>query len=185
MNVKMKYFSIAFVAIFVTLAAACASQKAPDANTAQKQMPPNHDMSNMSHTEGVNKRGDEVMGFDDAKTTHHFRLQSDGGAIEVEADDANDTASRDQIRQHLGHIAGLFADGNFNAPMLIHGREPDGVPTMQRLKAEIRYRFEESDKGGRVSISTGNPEAVEAIHDFLRFQIRDHQTGDPTNVENN
>ena len=137
----------------------------------------------MSHFEGVNHRGDEVMGFDHAKTTHHFRLLPDGGTIEVEANDADDAASRDQIRQHLGHMAGLFGDGNFKAPMLIHGREPDGVPTMQRLRAEINYQYEETGKGGRVRISTADPEAVKAIHDFLRFQINDHQTDDPTVVE--
>ena len=123
------------------------------------------------------------MGFDHLKTTHHFRLLPDGGAIEVDANDANDAASRDQIRQHLTHIAGLFADGNFNAPMLIHGREPDGVPAMQRLKAEIKYQYEETPNGGRVRISTGNPEALKSVHDFLRFQISDHQTGDPTEVD--
>lgn len=183
MNSGIKYCSIAFVAVFVTIGAACTAQKAPDANTAQKQMPLTHNMSNMSHSDEVNQRGDQVMGFDHAKTTHHFRLLSDGGAIEVEANDANDTASRDHIRQHLGHISEMFADGNFNAPMLIHGREPDGVPTMQRLKAEIKYQYEETDKGGRVRISSGNPEAVNAVREFLRFQTNDHRTGDPTDVE--
>jgi hypothetical protein len=141
-------------------------------------------MSNMSHTEGVMQRGDEVMGFDHAKTTHHFRLLPDGGAIEVEANDANDTASRDQIRQHLSHIAEMFAEGNFNAPMLIHGREPDGVPVMKNLKSDIKYQYEQTDKGARVRISTTIPEALKAVHDFLRFQITDHQTGDPTEVQN-
>src|SRR5438876_419276 len=61
---------------------------------------------------GVNERGDEAMGFDHASTTHHFRLLSDGGTIEVDADDPADTESRDRIRQHLTHIATLFADGS-------------------------------------------------------------------------
>jgi hypothetical protein len=35
------------------------------------------------HQADVEKHGDEAMGFPHDKTTHHFRLYSDGGAIEV------------------------------------------------------------------------------------------------------
>ena len=50
-----------------------------------------------THPDGVARRGDRVMGFSHDKTTHHFRLFSGGGAIEVTANDPKDTASRDQI----------------------------------------------------------------------------------------
>jgi hypothetical protein len=134
------------------------------------------------HAEGVNERGDRVMGFDHEKTTHHFLLYADGGAIEVTANSAEDTESRDQIRKHLGHIARMFSEGNFKAPMLIHEQTPPGVPVMQRMKAEIRYAYEETERGGRVSIKTGDVEALAAVHDFLRFQIKAHKTGDTTEV---
>jgi hypothetical protein len=131
-----------------------------------------------SHHDDVNHRGDREMGFAHEKTIHHFRLTKDGGAIEVTANDPNDTESRDQIHMHLMHIAGMFAAGNFNAPILIHDQTPPGVPAMKRLKSEINYEFESLESGGRVKISSSNQEAVEAVHDFLRFQITDHQTGD-------
>jgi TusA-related sulfurtransferase len=132
-----------------------------------------------SHHDDVNRRGDHEMGFSHEKTTHHFRLAKDGGAIEVTANDPNDTESRDQIRQHLTHIAMMFSAGNFNAPMLIHDQTPPGVPVMKRLKSQIKYEFENMESGGRVKISTSNREAIDAVHEFLRFQITDHQTGDP------
>lgn len=134
------------------------------------------------HAESVNERGDRVMGFDHEKTTHHFLLYTDGGAIEVEANSAGDTESRDQIRKHLGHIARMFSEGNFKAPMLIHAQTPPGVPVMQRLKSEIGYEYEETERGARVSIKTSNVEALAAVHDFLRFQIKDHKTGNATEV---
>jgi hypothetical protein len=136
-----------------------------------------------AHDAAVDQRGDHVMGFDHEKTRHHFRLTAAGGAIEVEANDPKDTESRDAIRMHLSHIAAMFADGDFEAPMLIHEQVPPGVPVMKRLKAEIRYALEPSDRGGRVVIATKNREAVDAIHEFLRFQIREHRTGDATEVE--
>ncbi len=128
------------------------------------------------------QHGDEVMGFSHEKTTHHFFLYRDGGAIEVSANDAKDKESRDQIQMHLGHIAGMFAAGNFDAPMLVHGRVPPGTEKMTALKSKIEYKFEKTARGGRVRIRTANPDALAAVHEFLRFQISDHQTGDPLEV---
>ena len=135
------------------------------------------------HHADVNSRGDQVMGFDHQKTTHHFQLMSDGGAIAVEANAPEDTASSDQIREHLSHIAQMFAAGDFTAPMLIHAQAPPGVAVMKQLKAEIEYRFEKTERGGRIRITTTNGEALAAIHEFLRFQIRDHGTSDSGVVE--
>lgn len=134
------------------------------------------------HHEGVVQRGDEVMGFSHEKTAHHFRLYADGGAIEVEANDAKDTAIRDEIRSHLEHIVTLFAAGNFSAPMLIHAQNPPGTEEMKRLRDAIQYKLETTEKGGRIRISTKDPKALNAVHEFLRFQIADHQTGDSLDV---
>jgi hypothetical protein len=131
---------------------------------------------------GVVQRGDEVMGFSHEKTTHHFRLYKDGGSIEALANNPTDATSREAIREHLQHIAGMFKSGDFNAPMLIHARTPPGVPTMKKLRDQIQYRVQETASGARVRVSSENEKAVAAIHDFLRFQIQDHQTGDPTTI---
>jgi len=130
----------------------------------------------------MNKRGDHVMGFDHTKTTHHFLSQESGGSIEVTANNSDDVESSEQIRMHLKHIATMFAEGNFNAPMLIHDQTPPGVPVMQELKGEIKYNFEEIDRGAAVRISTKNATALKAIHDFLRFQIKEHKTSDSLDI---
>ena len=132
---------------------------------------------------GMNERGDQAMGFSHMKATHHFRLLADGGAIEVEANNTQDTETRASIRMHLSHIAQMFAGGNFDAPMFIHDQTPPGVTIMQRLKSEIKYEFEKTDRGGRVRITTGNAEALDALHSFLRFQIKEHETGDSLEVK--
>jgi hypothetical protein len=132
-----------------------------------------------AHHDGVNRRGDHAMGFSHETTAHHFRLLKDGGAIEVETKDSDDTSGRDAIRQHLTHIAKLFTAGDFDVPMFIHDQVPPGVPVMKRLKKQIRYQFENTERGARVRISSENAEAVKAVHEFLKFQITDHQTGDP------
>ena len=50
---------------------------------------------------------------------------------------------------------------------------------MQRLKSEISYAYEQRPDGAVVVIRSRNPEAVAAVQEFLRFQIREHKTGDP------
>jgi hypothetical protein len=130
----------------------------------------------------MNERGDQGMGFSQTATTHHFFLKPDGGVIQVDANDAADTASRDQVRMHLGHIARAFQSGDFDIPMFVHDTVPPGVPEMKRLQKDIRYTFEETGSGGRVIISSKNKDAVAAIQDFLRFQIEEHKTGDATEV---
>lgn len=127
---------------------------------------------------GVVQRGDHVMGFSHDATTHHFRLFKDGGEIVVTANDPNDKASIDQIKMHLSHIAKMFSDGDFNAPMLIHDTNPPGVATMTRLKGQIRCQVSEIERGAKIRITTPNAETTDAVHAFLLFQIVDHKTGD-------
>ena len=146
--------------------------------------PAPHDMADCpmmtaDHAAGVDERGDKEMGFSHTKTTHHFRITKEGGAIEVTANEANDQTSRDQIRRHLAHIAKLFGQGNFNIPMLVHNTKPPGADVMERMKSSIAYQYEEMATGGRVRITTSDPQALNAVHDFLKFQISEHRTGDP------
>lgn len=134
------------------------------------------------HHAEVNKHGDLVMGFPHDRTAHHFRLRADGGAIEITANDSDDKTNTAAIRDHLSHVAGLFGRGDFSTPMFIHDTIPPGIETMRLLKAAIHYRFEELPTGARLSIESSDPVAVAAVHDFLRFQISDHQTGDSITV---
>ncbi|HEY6306241.1 MAG TPA: hypothetical protein VI488_07240 [Candidatus Angelobacter sp.] len=134
------------------------------------------------HQAEVVKHGDQAMGFPHDKTTHHFRLYADGGAIEVTANDSKDLENSQAIRAHLTNIATMFSHGDFSTPMFIHDQVPPGVRVMKEKRAEISYSFQELPGGGRVQIKTTNPAALKAVHDFLRFQIEDHHTGDTTSV---
>ena len=39
-------------------------------------------------------------------------------------------------------------------------------------------RYSDVRAGGRVDITTSDPEALDAVHAFLRYQIEQHKTGD-------
>ncbi len=132
-----------------------------------------------SHHDAVNSRGDKVMGFSHDKTTHHFTLAKDGGAIEVTVRDNADATQLAGIREHLKKVARSFAAGDLTMPMLIHNTDIPGLAAMKRLHSNIQYAYAEIPAGGSVTIRSRDRQAVEAIHSFLKFQITDHQTGDP------
>jgi TusA-related sulfurtransferase len=134
------------------------------------------------HQADLEKHGDQAMGFPHDKTTHHFRLYSDGGAIEVTANESKDSEDIQAIRSHLEHITAMFADGNFSMPMFIHDQVPPGVQVMKEKRKLIFYKYEAMPSGARVRIKTANQDALNAIHEFLRFQIADHHTGDKTKI---
>ncbi len=122
------------------------------------------------------------MGFDQDAAVHHFRLYADGGAIEVETASVGDDTTRRAIQAHLRTIAGDFAKGNFGSPLETHGEMPAGVDELVRLRGSVTYRYQDTPNGGRVRITTANPDALSAVHAFLTYQIREHRTGDPLAV---
>jgi hypothetical protein len=135
-----------------------------------------------SHQSSLDERGAHVMGFDQQKTTHHFYLYPDGGAIDVAANDPHDEADIKAARAHLPHIAKMFGEGDFSAPVLVHAMNVPGTADLARLKDRLSYHYEETPHGGRVNIVTADPDALAALHRFLRFQIADHKTGDAPDV---
>lgn len=131
----------------------------------------------------MNMRGADVMGFDQEKTSHHFYLYADGGAIDVSANDAADTTNRDAVRAHLPHVAMMFGMGDFSAPMLVHATDVPGTKDMAAMKDKLSFAYVETPNGGRVNITTCDAAALDALHKFLRFQIADHKTGDSGKIE--
>jgi hypothetical protein len=170
----MKYLA-AIVALPLIVTLSLAQDKKPDDSMKSCPM---HAQHMASHEATVESHGDRAMGFPHDKTSHHFRIAADGGVIEVNANDAADNANADAIRMHLSHIVTMFANGDFSAPMLVHDSIPPGVTTMKLMKSAIRYTYYKTSAGGMVRLQSADPIAVAAIHDFLRFQITEHQTGD-------
>jgi hypothetical protein len=159
----------------VSVLALAAAVAAPGMLAAQDAPP-------SPHHAGVEARGSAVMGFDQAKTVHHFRLHADGGSIEVAVTDPADRVDLEAIRSHLPHIAQLFQEGQFDLPMLVHDTNVPGTAELSRLTSVVRYRYLETPMGGRVDIVTTNAQALAALHRFLAFQIADHRTGDPGSI---
>ena len=186
----MKRILPAMIAIMAMVLGGSAQQAAnrADEQDSMKDCPMHeqHQAAAAAHEHSkqeLDQRGDQGMGFSQDKTTHHFLLSPDGGAIQVTANSTTDKKSREEIQMHLRHIARAFQSGDFNIPMFVHDQTPPGVTVMTKLKDQIKYRYEPAENGGRVVISSANAEAVKAIHEFLKFQIAEHQTGDALEVK--
>lgn len=151
----------------------CASMK-----DSHQQCPLHKD----SHKE-MNERGNQVMGFSQENTTHHFILKKNGGTILVEAKDPEDKQTIEQIRTHLNVVASSFAAGDFTMPHSVHLQVAPGVEELTTLKNKIRYEYSETKSGGSVLIATEDEKALASIHEFLKFQIQEHKTGNPLKAE--
>jgi hypothetical protein len=134
------------------------------------------------HGADVDGRHDTLVASHET-TRHSFRLFADGGAIELRANDAADQATIDGVRTHLQEIADQFAANDFGTPAFVHGRAPSGVAEMKQLHDAIAFKYESVKGGGRIRMTTANPEALAAMHDFLKFQVVEHRTDNSGKVE--
>ncbi|HEX7421183.1 MAG TPA: hypothetical protein VF505_14935 [Thermoanaerobaculia bacterium] len=134
------------------------------------------------HGTEVDARHD-TFGMSHESSHHNFRQFKDGGAIELRANDPNNTAMIDMIRKHLREINASFVKSDFSTPGFVHGHIPDGVAEMKRLSDRIRYQYEDVDNGGRIRMTSSDAKALVAIHDFMKFQVIEHRTSDPDAIE--
>lgn len=125
----------------------------------------------------LQQRGETAMGVDQYTSQHVFEPLPDGGRIVLQRKEA-DSAGTATIRAHMRTIAKAFSNGDFALPGFVHATsDVPGTAQMKKLHAEISYAPQDLPRGGEVVISTKNPDAIAAIHDFLAFQRMDHRAG--------
>lgn len=122
----------------------------------------------------VQSRGHAAMGVDQYTSTHLFQPLPDGGRIELQRDTA-DSAGRVRILEHMNEIVAAFGAGDFTIPGFVHAREVPGTAVMAARRAKIRYVVESLPRGAALRLATGDSSVIEAIHEFLAFQRRDHR----------
>ncbi len=122
----------------------------------------------------VQARGAQAMGVDRYTSIHHFTDLPDGGRIELERN-VDDSAGVAMIRHHLRMITQAFGSGDFSTPMFVHMRDVPGTATMVAKRNLITYTVSDQPRGGAVRITTRDPEALVAVHQFLAFQRCDHR----------
>ena len=121
----------------------------------------------------MQQRGKQAMGVDQYTSTHHFNPLPDGGVIQL-VRDVDDTAGVAMIRKHIRDIARSFASGDFATPEFVHMQTVPGTKTMADKKTAINYTPRDIPRGAELRITTKDPEALKAVHEFLAFQQHEH-----------
>lgn len=121
----------------------------------------------------MQQRGRIAMGVDQYTSIHRFDDLTDGGRIELQRD-RDDAVGVKAIRDHLRAISRSFSAGDFSTPAFVHMRDVPGARTMAAKHRVIRYAFRDLPRGGELRISTADPAARGAVHEFLAFQRSDH-----------
>ena len=122
----------------------------------------------------LQERGKAAMGVDQYTSSHVFESLPDGGRIVLQRDSI-DSAGTAVIRAHMSDIASRFAAGDFTIPGMVHAREVPGTTVMAERASRIRYTADTLPRGGQVRVTTTDPAALAAIHEFLEFQRMDHR----------
>jgi hypothetical protein len=144
--------------------------------------------------------------FDRSRAALHFNLYTDGAAIDLSVVDPTDDVTRHDVQMHMQRLAVALMEGDFAAVRSAHAPSAQhanlhvltpnghtatgdastffvpGVATLTRLARSLKYVYVETPEGGRVNVTTTSAEALAALHEFLRFQISQHATGDPATV---
>lgn len=140
--------------------------------TANAQAKPNKPAADTGFA-AMQQRGKQAMGVDQYTSTHHFNPLPDGGVIQL-VRDVDDTTGVATIRKHIRDIARSFASGDFATPEFVHMQAVPGTKTMADKKAAITYTPRDIPRGAELRITTKDPEALKAVHEFLAFQQHEH-----------
>ncbi len=74
-------------------------------------------------------------------------------------------------------VAAAFATGDFTKPFQVHAAVVPGTAVMTARRAALHYRERDRPRGAEVRISTTDPAAIAAVHEFLAFQRGAHHAG--------
>lgn len=121
----------------------------------------------------MQERGQMAMGVDQYTSSHTFDALPDGGRIQL-VRDANDTLGVEQIRAHLRLIQHAFRSGDFSTPAFVHMRTLPGADVMAKKRDVIAYSYADVPRGGEVRMTTSDPDALAAIHEFMGAQRAEH-----------
>ncbi len=121
----------------------------------------------------VTSHGAQVMPFDQKTSMHMFTPTSSGGSVEVMVhnNDANQIAL---VRSHLRSEADRFSKGNYADPAYIHGTNMPGLTALEANPQSVKVTYEDTDTGGVITLTATDLKMIDAIHQWLAAQQKDH-----------
>jgi hypothetical protein len=123
----------------------------------------------------VSHRGEEVMPFSLAATTHIFTKNAEGGMQQVVAKKSTDADQVKLVREHLLEIRKQFLNGDFSDPARIHGDDMPGLADLKTAKpGQISIVYQDVEGGAELIYKTSDASLVTALHKWFDAQLSDH-----------
>jgi hypothetical protein len=120
---------------------------------------------------------------DESKIERHYWLLKNGGAIEMVCKAPCESGTQTAIQNYLDSLTKAFEKGSFDSEFVSGASAPETVMTLRKLRDEVTFNAAPSEVGYTLRMLTVNPQARDAIYDFLRYEINNRKTGDPTTLE--
>jgi hypothetical protein len=168
---EARFVRIPFVVMLPVVTLACGTDGSGDPAAERRAV-----AARDSGFAATQDRGARAMGVDQYTSTHVFEPLPDGGRIVLQRDVA-DSVGTIQIREHMHAIARAFGAGGFQVPGFVHAQDVPGTAVMAERRAAITYSVDTVARGAVLRLRTADAAAVQAIHEFLAFQRRDHHAG--------
>jgi hypothetical protein len=86
----------------------------------------------------------------------------------------SDMQTINEIKNHVKDIQYEFSRGNFTKPLYIHNQNVPGVEIIITKKNFIYYSIKNIDGGSVLILITNDTELLNAIHQFMNFQLGQH-----------
>lgn len=123
----------------------------------------------------VSQRGEEIMPFSLAATTHIFTKNAEGGMQRVVAKKSTDADQVKLVREHLLEIRKQFLNGDFSGPSRIHGDDMPGLADLKTAKpGQISIVYQDVEGGAELIYKTSDASLVTALHQWFDAQLSDH-----------
>ncbi|SDO47575.1 hypothetical protein SAMN04489798_3049 [Pseudomonas arsenicoxydans] len=123
----------------------------------------------------VSQRGEEVMPFSLAATTHIFTKNAEGGMQQVVVKKSTDADQVKLVREHLQEIRKQFLNGDFSGPSRIHGDDMPGLADLKTAKpGQISIVYQDVEGGAELIYNTSDASLVTALHKWFDAQLSDH-----------
>ncbi|APV41870.1 aspartate carbamoyltransferase [Pseudomonas frederiksbergensis] len=123
----------------------------------------------------VSQRGEKVMPFSLAATTHIFTKNAEGGMQRVVAKKSTDADQVKLVREHLLEIRKQFLNGDFSGPSRIHGDDMPGLADLKTARpGQISIVYQDVEGGAELIYKTSDASLVTALHQWFDAQLSDH-----------
>ena len=119
--------------------------------------------------------GQSSPAYDSERVIQSFNKTVHGGIQHVVAKSADDTQQISLVQDYLQRLTNEFRKGGFSETERLHGADTPGLAQLKTAKTdEIRYEYKALSNGAQIHYSSENPNYVQALHEWIDVQVRDH-----------